>query len=77
MRELDNFFNDGFGWICRPCEKTRAEPSAAESEQSRFLLEGEAEAVAEPNSSLARWTDKTRRYLTCPHCGITELVDKS
>ena len=79
MIELHDFYNDGTGWICRQCE--RELPSLIKSERSlsRLFREGEAES-REPvlsNQALAKWTDKTRRFLICPRCGITEQVDIS
>ncbi len=79
MTELNDFYNSGFGWICRPCEidlRSAHEPTA---KHARVFREGEAESkipkLATP--ALAKWTDKTRRFLTCPRCGITEPVEKS
>jgi hypothetical protein len=78
MVELNNFYNDGFGWICRACErelKAQNEPA----KHSRLLREGEAESKTPrlSNSALAKWTDKLRTTLCCPRCGITEFVSKS
>lgn len=72
--ELKDFYNDGFGWICKHCE----ELPAPGSESSRLFSEGESESKASPLSSkaLARWADKEQRTLVCPRCGITELADK-
>lgn len=77
MIEIGTFYNDGFGWICRPCEKDLAREE--NHRHSRVLREGEAESKAPEfaNRALARWTDKTRRFLTCPLCGITEAVERS
>jgi hypothetical protein len=78
MTEQNNFYNDGFGWICRSCErdlKAQDEPQM----RSRLWREGEAESKTPrfSNSALARWADKSRTTLCCPRCGITELVGKS
>ncbi len=77
--ELDDFYNDGFGWICRHCEgelKNAAETCL--NEKSRLMREGEAESKNPRFSSLglAKWTDAAQRTLICPRCGITELADK-
>lgn len=79
MIELKDFHNDGSGWICRHCERDLASESKDESRHSRAFREGEAESKspAMANRALAKWTDKTRRFLTCPRCGITEPVDIS
>jgi rubrerythrin len=79
MPELNDFYNDGFGWVCRQCEREFEREQRPGQEHSRIFREGEAESK-EPelaNRALARWTDKTRRFLTCPRCGITEPVEKS
>jgi len=43
MIELHNFYNDGFGWICRACERELKAPDDSEK-HSRLLREGEAES---------------------------------
>jgi hypothetical protein len=77
--ELNDFYNEGFGWICKHCEremegKTDNEPRCL----SRLMSEGEAESKNPKfsNKALAKWADKARRILVCPRCGITELADK-
>lgn len=78
MIELEDFYNDGFGWICRRCErelKTEGEAQTA----GRLLREGEAESKDPQFSTraLAKWLDKEQRRLFCPRCGISELADKA
>ena len=77
MTQLNEFFNDGFGWVCRHCEREFA--SASTDEHSRLLREGEAESKQPrlSNSALAKWGDPEQRTLVCPRCGITERVEKS
>lgn len=77
MQELNDFYNTGFGWICRHCERELKAESA--TERSRLWTEGEAENKQPQmsNLALARWTDKLRTTLVCPRCGITEPADKS
>jgi hypothetical protein len=69
-----DFVNDGFGWKCRHCARDH-KPAGG---HSRFFIEGEAESkqpqLSEP--ALAKWVDPAQTTLTCPRCGITELVDK-
>lgn len=80
MNEIGSFYNEGFGWICRPCESELASlASKAKPGHSRLFREGEAESKTPTlaNAALAKWTDATRRVLTCPRCGITEPVEKS
>lgn len=78
MKETNDFFNDGFGWVCRHCHSELSR-SASESvsSHSRLMTEGEAEGKAPrlTNEALAKWADPERRTLMCPRCGITELID--
>jgi hypothetical protein len=80
--ELEDFYNDGFGWICKHCERELKEPetdnSSSGGTQSRLMREGEAESKNPrlSNPAQARWADKAQRTLMCPRCGITELADK-
>ena len=75
MQELNDFFNDGFGWVCRHC--TRSDPSPSNEQPSRWLTEGEAESKTPElaNKALAKWADPAQRILMCPRCGRTELAD--
>jgi hypothetical protein len=71
MPELNDFYDDGLGWICRHCERQlEREHTAGETETG-------TKAPELPNRPLAKWTDKTRRFLTCPRCGITEAAELS
>lgn len=78
--EIDDFYNDGFGWICKHCERELKESEAGspEAARSRLMREGEAESKNPrlSNQALAKWADKAQRTLMCPRCGITELADK-
>jgi len=76
---LNDFYNDGFGWICKPCERElERKNDSSENRNSRLMREGEAESKQPSfsNLALAKWADEAHRTLTCPRCGITELVDK-
>ncbi len=77
MNQLNDFYNDGFGWVCRACER-ELKPEQTEA-VSRLLREGEAESKNPTlaNPALAKWADPERRTLTCPRCGITELAERS
>jgi hypothetical protein len=77
MIELNNFHNDGFGWVCRHCEREWSEGSRSKTVHSRFMTEGESESKKPElsNKALAKWADPARRTLVCPRCGITELAD--
>ena len=77
--ELNDFYNDGFGWICKPCERQlKSEQKVSDNDVSRLMNEGEAESKQPrfSNLALAKWTDITKRTLICPRCGIIEPVDK-
>jgi hypothetical protein len=77
MIQLNDFYNDGFGWICRQCEiELSRQPDAT---HSRLLREGEAESKnpSLSNQALAKWADAEQRTLLCPRCGITEPVERS
>jgi hypothetical protein len=76
MIQLHDFYNDGFGWVCRHCER---ELSPHGNLRSRLLYEGEAEGKNPQlsNRALAKWADAAQRTLVCPRCGITEPVEKS
>lgn len=79
MPELKDFYNHGFGWVCRRCEQELAPETDPGASVSRLLREGEAEEK-DPrlsNPALAKWADPAQRTLICPRCGITELVDIS
>ena len=75
MKELENFYNDGFGWLCRHCERAIDAPKDAAS-HSRLLREGESESKSPrlSNFALAKWTDNSRTTLVCPRCWICSSV---
>ena len=77
--ELNDFYNEGFGWICKHCEcelKRQAKPSDVKT--SRLMSEGEAESKQPALSvlALAKWADTAHQTLMCPRCGIVERLDK-
>ncbi|MCS6873384.1 MAG: hypothetical protein N2Z23_10590 [Pyrinomonadaceae bacterium] len=71
---MENFYNDGFGWVCKHCERELK----TDNSQLRLMTEGEAESKNPPlsNPALAKWLDAARTILTCPRCGITEPLEK-
>jgi len=79
MLDLNDFYNNGFGWICRHCERDLAAEPNVNAAHSRFFVEGEAESKQPrlSNPALARWADPAHTTLTCPRCGITELAEKA
>ena len=43
--ELNDFYNEGFGWICRHCEReSEKQTKIPRSKHSRLMSEGEAES---------------------------------
>jgi hypothetical protein len=79
MQEIEEFYNKGFGWICKRCE-SELKQTADESEDNtpRVWREGEAESKQMKLSApVARWLDPARSQLICPRCGITEFVNKA
>jgi hypothetical protein len=77
MIELNDFYNDGFGWICRHCERDLA--TGRNEGHSRLLREGEAESKTPrlSTAALAKWTDASQTVLVCPRCAISESVERS
>ncbi len=78
MIELNDFYNAGFGWICRHCERELTRAAADTSALPRIFSEGESESSSPTleNQSLAKWADAAQTILTCPRCGLTEPVEK-
>lgn len=77
--ELNDFYNEGFGWICKRCEREIAlQKNNSGKETSRLMTEGEAESKNPTlsNSAMAKWADAAQRILICPRCGVTETADK-
>lgn len=78
MIELNDFYNAGFGWICRHCERELVK-NASRDGVSRIMLEGESESKQPTLSTqaLAKWADPAEHILVCPRCGVTEAADKA
>ncbi|HEV8593823.1 MAG TPA: hypothetical protein VGQ55_17095 [Pyrinomonadaceae bacterium] len=76
MIELTDFYNAGFGWICRHCERELAGKQTDTT--PRLLREGEVESKQPilSTQALAKWADPVGRILVCPRCGITESTEK-
>lgn len=79
MNEIDEFYNQGFGWICKRCEKDlRAEATSELENLPRVWREGEAESKQPKLSApVAKWLDRARTQLVCLRCGISEIVNKA
>lgn len=77
--QLKDFYNNGYGWICKLCERELKRENASGTYISRFMNEGETESKQPKfsNLALAAWADKIKQKLLCPRCGITESIDKS
>jgi hypothetical protein len=77
VNQTNHFLNLGYGWLCKHCSAEDAERKHDnEGGRARFFAEGESENK-EPRLStpaLARWTDSTRRTLSCPRCEIQEMI---
>ncbi len=74
--ELNDFYNEGFGWICKHCERESDQNELSEN-RSRLMREGEAESKTPvfSNRALAKWLDASQRVLVCPRCGISESAE--
>jgi hypothetical protein len=77
VNQTNHFFNPGYGWLCKHCSAEDAERKHHDhGTRARFVTEGEAKED-EPKVStlaLARWSDSTRQSLSCPRCGIEEMI---
>jgi hypothetical protein len=71
--ELNNFYNEGFGWICRRCER-ELQTEETDHKTSRLMTEGESESKQPKlsNFAIAKWADDEHKTLICPRCGISE-----
>lgn len=68
-----SFHQTELGWVCIQCETMFYAPQPERPRQS------DQHSTDEPvsDSFIAKWADLARRSLTCPKCGITELVEIS
>jgi hypothetical protein len=75
--ELNNFYNEGFGWICRRCER-ELQTEETDRKTSRLMTEGESESKQPKlsNIAMAKWTNEAQQSLICPRCGITESTNQ-
>jgi hypothetical protein len=65
MHQSNHFFNLGYGWLCKHCSAEDAERKNQHQdkpEPARMVL------------ALATWTDSSHDALTCPRCGIEEMI---
>jgi hypothetical protein len=77
VQQTSDFFNKGFGWVCRHCDRELSRNCSDDRSHSRLFAEGEAESKTPQLSTLAlaKWADIERRTLMCPRCGIVERID--
>ena len=77
--EIEHFINPGYGWLCKHCLTKNEMRVGSDEGRARFFSEGESEEK-EPFLStfaLARWRDRSKQVLVCPHCSIEEQVNKA
>lgn len=77
MIEIENFYNSGFGWICRRCEREQSDQNADQN-LPRVWREGEAE-TKQPKlaAPVAKWFDSARTKLICPNCNTIEAISQA
>lgn len=77
MNKIDynDFYNDGFGFVCKHCERELKENETSQK-RARYMREGEGESKQLSNRALAKWLDVAQTTLICPRCGITEKIDQ-
>ena len=68
MHQTTHFFNLGYGWLCKHCSAEEAE------RRQRNQVPEVGQKVV--NLALAKWIDEERHGLTCPRCGIREVVSR-
>ena len=76
--EYNDFYNDGFGFICKHCERELSEKQPSQKhKRPRYMREGEAESKQPKlsNTALAKWLDVAQTTLICPNCGLVEKID--
>jgi hypothetical protein len=73
VNQTNHFFDLGYGWLCKHCSAADTE---SKQPQSGFL--SHVDKQNEPRKpfalALASWTDASHHALTCPRCGIEELI---
>jgi hypothetical protein len=71
MNQTNHFFDLGYGWLCKHC-------SALDAEFKQQLATDRSSHHSETKGqlALARWTDASRQALSCPRCGIEEMISR-
>ena len=79
MDETNHFFNLGYGWLCKHCSAEDAENRQPYVGRARLYHEGgtEKKVTGLTPLALASWADAAHQSLTCPRCGIHELINKA
>jgi hypothetical protein len=73
VNQTNHFFNLGYGWLCKHC--SAADSEAKQQPTAGLLSPAERDNKAKPFAlALASWTDASHHALTCPRCGIEELI---
>jgi hypothetical protein len=78
VNQTNHFFDLGYGWLCKHCSAADTEathqPSQPHAGFLRPAATTEKEAKKPMALALASWTDDSRHALTCPRCGIEEMI---
>ncbi len=79
MDETNHFFNLGYGWLCKHCSAEDAENRQPHVGRARLYHETgpEKKVTGLTPLALAGWADAAHHSLTCPRCGIQELISKA
>jgi hypothetical protein len=76
VHQTNHFFDLGYGWLCKHCSAadTEARHQPPQANGSFFTHAIAEKKEAKPALALATWTDSSRHALTCPRCGIEEMI---
>jgi hypothetical protein len=77
LNQTNHFFDLGYGWLCKHCSAADCEREHQDTEtRSGFFSRADSDKKASkpPGLPLASWTDSSRHALTCPRCGIEEMI---
>jgi hypothetical protein len=82
VQQTNHFFDLGYGWLCKHCSAQDAERKRQHSQTPAGFLNENKPQQKQSNAPacglpLARWTNSTRQALSCPRCGIEEMISKA
>jgi len=77
MHQTNHFFNLGYGWLCKHCSAEEAERRQRAQASQPHGHNAHRGAHQLTNLALAKWIDEERHGLTCPRCGIEELISRT